>query len=216
MDTTLIIGIIVAVIVVAVIAAVAYKALAKRRSDQLREQFGPEYHRAVEKSDDPKQAEAELAERRKRRKKLELRSLKPEQRRSYEQRWSGVKQEFVDDPSRAVRDADRLVVEIMSARGYPVEEFDQRAADLSVDYPETTQRYREARDISRANERGEATTEQLRRAVGSFRELIDALLTNSGGAEDSGDGAGHHRDAESSSRSTGVTSTDSATKETQR
>ncbi|HZZ47950.1 MAG TPA: hypothetical protein VFE65_13810 [Pseudonocardia sp.] len=243
MDTSLIVGIIVAVIVVAVIAAVAYKALAKRRSDQLRDQFGPEYHRTVEKADDPKQAEAELQERQKRHKKFELRVLKPEQRRDYEQRWSEVKGEFVDDPSRAIRDSDALVVDIMSARGYPVEEFDQRTADLSVDYPETTQHYREAREITRANERGDANTEQLRRAVGSFQQLIEALLKDSDRHADDGEGAGTHRDdhatgdhrdtpsrdrvgsdasgehageGEANHRVSGTTSGDSATKEAQR
>jgi hypothetical protein len=86
----------------------------------------------------------------------------------------------VDDPSDAVRNADRLVVEVMAARGYPVEDFDQRADDLSVSHPEVTQRYREARGIAQANEDGNADTEDLRQAVTSYRSLVLALLGDDG------------------------------------
>ena len=93
---------------------------------------------------------------------MELRTLDAAEREDFERRWTNVQGKFVDDPSSAVRNADQLVVDVMSARGYPVEDFDQRADDLSVDHAEVTQRYREARRIAHANEEGNADTEDLR------------------------------------------------------
>ena len=112
--------------------------------------------------------------------KLELRSLDSSEREDFERRWSEVQGQFVDDPSNAVRNADLLVVEVMAARGYPVENFDQRADDLSVSHPEVTQRYREARRIAQANKDGNADTEDLRQAVTSYRSLVLALLADDG------------------------------------
>ena len=102
------------------------------------------------------------------------------EREDFERRWSEVQGQFVDDPSNAVRNADLLVVEVMGARGYPVEDFDQRADDLSVSHPEVTQRYREARRIAQANKDGNADTEDLRQAVTSYRSLVMALLDDDG------------------------------------
>src|SRR4029450_13047847 len=104
-----------------------------------------------------------------RQEKLELRSLDSSEREDFERRWSDVQAQFVDDPKNAVHNADVLVVEVMSARGYPVQDFDQQADDLSVRYPEVTQRYRDARRIARANEDGTVATEDLRQAVSSER-----------------------------------------------
>ena len=189
---TIIIVVIVAVIVVVALGVAIQKQLQKKRSERLQEQFGPEYDRAVKKSDDPRAAEGELLEREKRHKKLELRTLDTGQRRDYEQRWSRVQADFVDDPGRAVRDADHLVVDVMSARGYPVDDFDQRADDLSVDYPVVTENYRKARTVARANDGGQASTEDLRNAVTSYRSLVDALLHDDD-ARDGANGSGTHR-----------------------
>lgn len=175
-SATLTIVIIIAVIVILAIGAAVYRIGQKRRSEGLRERFGPEYDRAVDRSDDRRGAESELRAREKRHQELELRPLDAGQQRQFEQRWSEVQRDFVDGPERAVQHADRLVVDVMSARGYPVDDFDQRADDLSVQYPKVTQRYREARKIARANERGEVGTEELRTAVTSYRSLVDALL----------------------------------------
>jgi hypothetical protein len=175
-SATTIIVIIIAVIVILAIGAAMYRLAQKRRSDRLHEQFGPEYDRAVDRADGRRGAESELLEREKRHKELELRTLDAGQQRQFEQRWSDVQRDFVDGPAQAVQHADRLVVDVMSARGYPVDDFDQRADDLSVKYPKVTQHYREARRIARANERGEANTEELRTAVTSYRSLVDALL----------------------------------------
>jgi FtsZ-interacting cell division protein ZipA len=177
-NITLIILVVVAVVVIVVIVIVGYQMARKRRTAQLREQYGPEYDRAVDQADSQHEAESELRDRAKRHEQLELRSLDSSEREGFERRWSDVQGQFVDDPSTAVRNADLLVVEVMSARGYPVDDFDQRAADVSVSHPEVTQRYREARRIAQANEDGTVDTEYLRQAVTSYRSLVMALLAD--------------------------------------
>jgi hypothetical protein len=179
-NTTLIIVIVVAIVVVAAIAVVGYRLAQQKRTTRLREQYGPEYDRALDQADNQREAEAELRDRSKRHEKLELRSLDASEREDFERRWSDVQRQFVDDPSNAVRNADLLVVEVMAARGYPVEDFDQRADDVSVSHPEVTQRYREARRIAQANKEGSADTEDLRQAVTSYRSLVQALLADDG------------------------------------
>ena len=177
-NITLIIVIVVAVVVIVAIVIVGYQMARQRRTAQLREQYGPEYDRAVDLADSRHEAESELRGRSKRHEELGLRSLDSFERESFERCWSNIQVQFVDDPSIAVRDADLLVVEVMSARGYPVEGFDQRANDLSVRYPERTQRYREARRIAQANEDRTVDTEDLRQAVTSYRSLVLALLAD--------------------------------------
>jgi FtsZ-interacting cell division protein ZipA len=177
-NITLIIVIVVAVVVIVAIVIVGYRMARQRRTAQLREQYGPEYDRAVDLADSQRKAELELRGRSKRHEQLELRSLDASERENFERCWSDIQAEFVDDPSTAVRNADLLVVEVMSARGYLVEDFDQRANDLSVRYPEGTQRYREARRIAQANEDRTVDTEDLRQAVTSYRSLVLALLAD--------------------------------------
>lgn len=179
-NTTLIIVIVVAIVVIVAIVIVGYQMARKRRTTQLREQYGPEYDRAVDQADSQREAESELLGRVKRHEQLELRSLDSAEREDFERRWSDVQSQFVDDPNTAVRNADLLVVEVMSARGYPVDDFDQRADDLSVSHPEVTQRYREARRIAKSNEDGTVDTEDLRQAVTSYRSLVQALLADDG------------------------------------
>jgi len=190
--------IVLAVVVVAVIAIVGYQMARKRRTMQLREQYGPEYDRVIDQADSQHEAESDLRDRSKRHEQLELRSLDSAERVDFERRWSDVQTQFVDDPSTAVRNADRLVVEVMSARGYPVEEdFDQRADDLSVRHPEVTQRYREARRIAQANEGGTVDTEDLRQAVTSYRSLVLALLADDDDRSRSDDDRSRRNGAES-------------------
>ena len=179
-NITLIIVIVIAVVVVAAIIVVGYRMARQNRTERLRQQYGPEYDRAIDQSDSQREAESELRSRTKRHEQLELRDLDSSEREDFERRWSDVQGKFVDDPSTAVHDADLLVLEVMSARGYPVEDFDQRADDLSVSHPEVTQRYREARLIAQANKDGKASTEDLRQAVTSFRSLVLALLADDG------------------------------------
>lgn len=179
MSTSTVIIVIVIVVVAAIAILVGYQVARRKRTERLRGQFGPEYDRALDRADDQRDAESELLDRSRRHEKLELRNLDPTEREDFERRWSEVQREFVDDPSSAVRHADEFVVDVMSARGYPVDDFDQRADDLSVEHPEVTQRYREARRIARANQEGRADTEDLRQAVTSYRALVHALLDTS-------------------------------------
>ena len=177
-NITLIIMVVIAVVVIVTIVIVGYQVARQTRTAQLREQYGAEYDRAVDLADSQHEAESELRGRSKRHEQLGLRSLDTSERENFERCWSDIQGQFVDDPSTAVRSADLLVVEVMSARGYPVEDFDQRANDLSVRYPEGTQRYREARRIAQANEHGTVDTEDLRQALTSYRSMVLALLAD--------------------------------------
>jgi FtsZ-interacting cell division protein ZipA len=169
--------VILAIVLIAVIvAALLYSR--QRRSQQLQEGFGPEYERTVEeRGGDRREAEAELRERRDRRDQFEIRELEPAARDRYADRWRDAQRRFVDEPAPAVGEADALVMEVMRDRGYPVaDEFDQRAADVSVDHPEVVEHYRAAHDISGRATAGEASTEDLRQAMVHFRALFVELL----------------------------------------
>ena len=181
-SVTLIVVIVIAIVVIAAIVVVGYQMARRRQTERLQEQYGPEYDRAIDQAESQREAESELRDRSKRYEQLELRTLDSAERENFERRWSEVQGQFVDDPSNAVRNADRLVVDVMSARGYPVDDFDQRADDLSVRHARVTQGYREARRIAQANEAGRVDTEYLRQAVTSYRSLIQALLAGDGEA----------------------------------
>ena len=169
--------IIVGVIIAAVLLiGVALWYSRKRRSEQLQSRFGPEYERTVEEIGDPRKAEADLAEREKRVRKLEIRPLPREERDRYSSAWRRVQADFVDDPSGAIGQADSLLGEVMAARGYPVSDFDQAAGDLSVDHPLVVQHYRAGHEIALRQQRGEADTEKLRQAMIHYRELFDELV----------------------------------------
>jgi hypothetical protein len=167
--------VIVAAVVVA-IGIVVWLALKARRTRMLQEGFGQEYDRTVDQAGGRRDAERELRERQKRHEELDIRPLSPESRDRYAGQWDEVQSRFVDDPSGAVRDADTLVQQVMRERGYPVDDFEQRAADISVDHPDLVERYRTADGIARANERGESTTEDLRHSVRHYRALFQELL----------------------------------------
>jgi hypothetical protein len=168
--------IVVVVIAFLVIAVTAYLAMRKRRSLRLRERFGPEYDRVVRHEGDVRKGEGVLEFREKRRERFELRTLSPVDRSSFEQRWDEVQARFVDDPKGAVTVADSLVMEVMQARGYPVGDFEQRAADISVDHPLVVENYRSAHDIALRHNRGQASTEDLRKAMVHYRTLFQELL----------------------------------------
>src|SRR5207302_827187 len=148
----------------------------RRHSARLRAAFGPEYEHTLRKTGDRRRAEAELEARRQRRETLDIRELEPSARDSYRQRWQKVQTQFVDAPSNAVREADRLVTEVMRERGYPVDDFERRTADISVDHPHLAKDYRAAHEISAANGENRASTEDLRRAMQHYRSLFDELL----------------------------------------
>ncbi len=166
---------IVAVLLV-VIGIVAYLSMQKRRSAQLRTQFGPEYERAVTEDGDRKRAEAKLAERAQRVQTFNLRPLSSADRTNFVAAWNRVQANFVDNPAGAVSEADRLLGDVMAARGYPVVDFEQRAADISVDHAAVVDNYRTAHDIAIRHGRGEAGTEDLRKAMIHYRALFDDLV----------------------------------------
>jgi hypothetical protein len=165
-----------AVAIFAVAIVIAAKKTSRRNTERLKSRFGPEYQRTVLEAGDEKAAEKELAERERKRDKLDIRPLTPAALDGYVKRWRVVQTAFVDHPSSAVGEADILVTEVMRERGYPVDDFDQRAADISVDHPDLVERYRTADGIARANERGEASTEDLRHSVRHYRALFQELL----------------------------------------
>jgi hypothetical protein len=164
-------------VVLLAVAAVAIVFLLKRkRSEELRQKFGSEYEHTVKEVGDQNRAEKELLSREKRVKTFKIRHLSPAQYRLFVERWRSVQSLFVDEPSKAVHQADQLVKEAMNARGYPVGDFEQRAADISVHYPRVVQNYRAADEIVKSDSRGEATTEDLRVVMVCYRELFEDLL----------------------------------------
>jgi hypothetical protein len=176
-------GLLVAIIVIVVIVlALAWFLMRRQRTARLRKQFGPEYERAVSESGSRQAAEAELEDRRARREKLEIVALEPAARDRYLEQWRLVQAQFVDSPTEATRAADRLINEVMRERGYPVEDFEQRAADISVDHPQVVDDYRAAHAVAEANERSEASTEDLRQALVHYRSLFEELLETHGAA----------------------------------
>ncbi len=176
MGTTVIVLIVIIVLLVVALAAAGLVVARRRRSEQLQDHYGPEYERTLAQTGDRRAAEAELAEREKRHHQLDVRDLRPEERDGFAASWTTIQRGFVDDPVRSVREADALVVDIMRTRGYPVEDFERQAEDISVEHPQVVARYREAREIRQASENGVVDTEQQRHAVTSYRALIDALL----------------------------------------
>jgi hypothetical protein len=171
--------IVIAIAIVLVLAAVAALAEAKRRrarTEHLRDRFGSEYARVVGDSESRRAGESELEQREDRRDALDIRPLSPESRERYADEWHSVQERFVDDPGGAVDDADRLVQEVMSECGYPTDDFEQRAADVSVDHPDVVANYRSAHAVHESNLQGTATTEELRHAFVGYRALFDELL----------------------------------------
>jgi hypothetical protein len=172
--------IVIAVAVVLVVAAVAWAMYRRRRSRMLRGRFGPEYDRAVAERGGRWKAESELAARQRRRQELDIRPLEPAARERYMVEWRGTKARFVDDPGGAVAEADRLITQVMRDRGYPMEDFEQRSADISVDHANVVDDYRAAHAISMANDHGQASTEDLRQAMVHYRRLFEDLLETRG------------------------------------
>ncbi|CAA9354758.1 MAG: putative secreted protein, partial [uncultured Chloroflexia bacterium] len=162
---------ILALVLVLIVAAGAFLLFRRRKSDQIRSKFGPEYERALEETGKPAKAEAALREREQRVSKFNIHPLDAADRDRFVDTWTRIQSDFVDDPKGAVSRADALLGDVMSARGYPVTDFEQRSSDLSVDHPVVVQNYRSAHDIALRHARGEAGTEDLRQAMIHFREL---------------------------------------------
>jgi hypothetical protein len=168
--------ILIIVAVLVVLALIAWAVARQRRSQRLRARFGPEYERTLEERGRRREAEAELERREEKRRRLDIVPLAPEARDRYLASWREVQARFVDDPPGALADADSLVERVMRDRGYPMDDFDQRAEDISVDHPQVVENYRAGHAIYLTNERGDATTEDLRQAVIHYRALFGELL----------------------------------------
>ena len=173
MSTTLLIILIGLVVIVAI---AAFALIQKRRTTTLRSRFGPEYDRAVADYHSRARAERALEHRAARTEKYNLRLLSVEEQHRYSDEWRHAQSRFVDAPAQAIQEADRLITEVMQARGYPMADFDRRAEDLSVDHPNVVRNYRAAHAIAITEREGRATTEDLRKAMVHYRELFDELL----------------------------------------
>jgi hypothetical protein len=168
-------------IAVVVIAGVVVWEIRRKRSETLRTKFGSEYDRVVHDTGSVKAAEATLEQRARRVEALHIRPLAREDAARYADGWRRVQERFVDDPNGAVTEADRLVGEVMHARGYPLGDFEQRVDDISVNHPDVVINYRAAREIAQAHARGQASTEDLRQAMVHYRALFNDLLEQRSG-----------------------------------
>jgi hypothetical protein len=170
------------IVIVVVAALIVLGAIAawtqQRKRTQLKERFGSEYDRTVSERDDRRAAEKELADRERKRERLDIVPLSPEAEKKYSANWREVQGQFVDDPADAVNEADRLVTEVMRDRGYPIDDFDQRSDDISVDHPDVVENYRAAHAVYvKANDgNGGAGTEDLRQGFVHYRALFNELL----------------------------------------
>jgi hypothetical protein len=171
------IAVVIAVIVLAAVAIIISVFLRKRRTDKLRTQFGgAEYTRAVTEGGGRRKAEAALDQRAERVESMHIRTLAPADRARFVESWAKVQARFVDGPGSAVTDADQLLGDVMYTRGYPVTDFEQRAADISVDHPLVLDNYRAAHQIALRQKLGQANTEDMRRAMIHYRTLFEELV----------------------------------------
>lgn len=178
MSTTM--WIVVAVLVtIAILAVAAWMIVRRRRSERLRAQFGPEYSRELERTRDRRRVEEKLEDRRERVEHLHIRPLTPGDRARFIESWRMVQAQFVNNPGAAIAEADRLLADVMSTRGYPAAnaDFDQRAADISVDHPIVVENYRTAHTIAVLHSRGRASTEDLRQATIHYRSVFEELIS---------------------------------------
>jgi hypothetical protein len=164
------------VVILALIALAVWFFYHKKQSHRLEQRFGPEYGRSVDELGSRTKAESELKAREKRVEHFTIVPLAPSEAARFSEAWKVLQGRFVDDPKNAVVQADQLVRELMLKRGYPMGDFERRAADISVDHPAVVEHYRAAQAIAVRDGRGEADTEELRKAVVHYRALFDELL----------------------------------------
>ena len=170
----------IAAILLIVLAVIVF-AVRRSRSERLRKRFGDaEYERTIAERGNRRAAEAHLEQRTERVKSFHLRALSEADRLRFQEAWTGVQARFVDGPAGAVTEADQLLGDLMATRGYPVGDFETRAADISVDHPMVVQNYRAAHDIAVRHLKGQASTEDLRRAMIHYRALFDDLVSEPG------------------------------------
>ena len=182
--------------VVIVVALIAWAATRKRKTDELRERFGPEYDRALSRDGGRREGESELRERVECHDALDIQPLSPDAAARYRQEWRDVQARFVDAPDESLRRADGLITEVMQRRGYPMSDFEQRSADLSVEHAQTVQDYRAAHAISMQASQGQASTEDQRQGMVHYRALFDDMV----GAGAETDGAAATNTMETSDR----------------
>lgn len=175
MDPKVMVLVTVVIVTVAVAALLYFRKRRKSTTANLRQKFGPEYDRAVLAHGSDRKAEAKLADREQRVEKLNIRELDAIEHDRYSKQWAAVQSRFVDSPKGAVAEADDLVSSLMKTRGYPVSDFDQRAADISVDHPRVVENYRSAHEIALRVGKDHASTEDLRTAMLHYRSLFDEL-----------------------------------------
>ena len=173
-STYILVGVVLVLVVLGVILAPIFAR--RRRSERFQNQYGAEYDRSVQSTGSEKNAQSELDGRRKHVATLNIRPLSALERERYTADWAEVQAKFVDDPGQATVEADHLIMEVMQLRAYPVSDFEQRAADVSIQYPALVSNYRAARAIAVRNEQHHAGTEDLRQAMIHYRSLFDELL----------------------------------------
>jgi hypothetical protein len=174
MDGSTIVIVIVVVVILGIILGLIFSR--RQKTEKLQNKFGSEYDRTVESLGDDKRAQKELEDRQKHVEELKIRPLTEVEHERYLAEWASVQSKFVDEPGAAIVDADHIIMEVMQLRNYPVSDFDQRAADISVKYPKVVSNYRAARAISIKNMDNTADTEELRTAMIHYRSLFDELL----------------------------------------
>ncbi len=174
-DSRVLVLVLAAFVIGALVAYLAYRSHLSRRTAHIRSHFGPEYSRLAEKNG-ALAAETELVQRERRAASFNIRPLSTEDRRRYGARWQEVQKEFVDDPQGSLSKADNLLAQVMAARGYPVHDFEQRAADLSVHHPVVVQHYHAAHEVAIRHRDHQTTTEDLRQAMIHYRALFDELV----------------------------------------
>jgi hypothetical protein len=173
MNTTGLIIVVIAVVAVAIIGLLIYM---NKRSQRLRAKFGPEYSRVVQESGSKYQAESKLEKLEKRVEKFSIQPLQPEAANRFRESWRAIQAEFVDDPRKALSNSDRLLAEVMTVRGYPVADFEERAAEISVNHALVVEHYRAGHQIALRHAQGQASTEDMRQAMIHYRTLFDDLL----------------------------------------
>ena len=176
MDPRVLMTVATVVIVAAAVIAVLYMGKHRNSTAVLRKKFGPEYDRAVREQGSERKAEAKLADREKRVEKLNIRDLDAMEFERFSKQWESVQSRFIDSPKGAVAEADDMVSSLMKVRGYPVSDFNQRAADVSVDHPRVVENYRSAHEIALRVGKAETTTEELRTAMIHYRWVIEELM----------------------------------------
>ncbi|HEX7566993.1 MAG TPA: hypothetical protein VF355_00350 [Anaerolineaceae bacterium] len=174
-NTTLIIAVVLIVLIMGVILGLSFFTR-RKRSERYQDKYGAEYDHTIKTAGNDKKAQAELNDRKKHVETLDIRPLSDGEREGYLAEWTAIQAKFVDQPGQATVEADHLIMKVMQMRAYPVSDFDQRAADISINYPALVSNYRAAREIAIKNEHQQASTEELRQALIYYRSLFDELL----------------------------------------